>query len=163
MQPDPNELMCYWLQGWPNFITYPKDDFPAILSIAKECARIARVSIDTDEGFKKISVAIIRIAEFCREKDPFYKQNLFKINQAIQSVLIEMQADKRSKKLAEEQRILSDQYLRDKLKRDQYDQLAEECRLKSKKWHDENWTDEMEKDYQQWLASGCKFPSKKVY
>lgn len=148
------ELLHAWKKGWPEYVVKRQDDFPSILVICRECERIACVTVDEPEGWQRISVAITRIAEYCRDADPWYKKTLFIMSKAIQTILQEMQGDKRAKKLAEEQRRLSDPFYNDQLRVAENKRLMEECRDRAKQWYENNWDDELEKNYQYWKDTG---------
>ena len=96
------DMMYGWLIGWPEYIQEPKDDWPAITSIAKKAAKVAQVSLDEEEGYMKIKNGLAQIAAFCRDSLEWKVRNLHYIDNGLQNVLLQMSAYKKSKEAQRE-------------------------------------------------------------
>lgn len=134
------DLMYGWCTGWNEYIQNPKDDYPAIISIAEKCAKIAGVSMEEEEGYMRIKSGLARIALFCRESIEWKVKNLFKINQGLQDVLLQMQAYAKAKeaeqaKLKENERIWNEA----KAKRIHEEKLQRESSKKALIYCIEEW------------------------
>lgn len=143
-----------WKKGWPEYVHMPEQDNRPIIEIAEKCARVAKVDLDTVEGFNRILRALEVIAEFCKNDKDWRPTNLYQINQALQTVLQKMNAEKARQREAEIEHSAADRIYNDqKRARELAEREMEESRKKAKKWHDENWNDELEQKYQQWQKS----------
>ncbi len=122
-----SDMMHGWKVGWPSYIENPSDDYPAITEIAKECARIAWVSLDEEEGYMRIKSGLARISLFCSESINWKTKNLFYISNGLQNVLLQMQAYSKANKAEKEKLYESDQqYNEAKIKR-----IAEEKKMRA--------------------------------
>jgi hypothetical protein len=160
--PSPDELMLFWRKGWPCYVMRPIEDYPAILAIAMESAKISGEDIEDDKGQARVKLAITAIAMYCYHSDEFGKKNIRYIEKAFPRVIHEMQYAKRSSKLQAQIDAFNDYYDRDKRKAEENERLSHECTERSKKWIEDNWTAEDEADYQRWVSGGMKVPSCKL-
>lgn len=160
--PSPDELMIFWRKGWPGYVIHAVDDYPSLLLIAKESAKISGEDLEDPKGQARIKIAITAIAIFCYNSDEYCKKNLRYIEKAFQRVIHEMQYAKRSEKLQRQIDAFNDYYDRDKKKAEENVKLMEEGRISSKKWHDDNWTPELEESYQQWKKMGYQVSFQRV-
>ncbi len=134
------DMLYGWRVGWPEYIPNEKDDFPALYSIANKCAKISQVSLDEEEGYAKIKNGIARIAAFCRDSLKWQVLNLFKIDAALQSILIEMQAYSRAKASEQEKLKANERYFSDQQKKRTEDEREmEKARIESLKWSINEW------------------------
>lgn len=134
------DLMFAWIKGWSGYIQEPKDDYPAILSIAEKCSNVAQISIDEEEGYMRIKNGLANIATFCSGNTQYRSLNLFKIDKQLQSILIEMNAWRKSK-ASEKDKMMQDHMLYEERKRlkETNEREKEKERIKSLKWAIDTW------------------------
>lgn len=148
------DLLQSWKKGWNNYIDFPSRDYKPIEELAKAVAFKLNVDIDTDLGYKRVLMAIPHIAAYCSRSRDWRDKNLYTINQAIQTIMQEMVAEKlaeaevRHEKLAAER-----EYERSKSQRSKLEQDMWEASQKMKKEYEENWTPEDQAGYEKYMRS----------
>ena len=91
------ELMKFWLQGWPTYTLEPADDDSSITSLHYKVAKELQLNPEDPEAFKRIGTAIFNIAEYCRNNYRWASRNIFYANMCFQTLRNEMVAKKRMK------------------------------------------------------------------
>lgn len=148
------DLMKSWKKGWPEYIHMPAQDNEPIIAIARECAKLARVDLDEEEGFLRVINGIQKIAEFCRSTKRWRSDNLYQINQAIQSVLQQMMGKRWDQEEEEYEKSLADRvYNESRARREKHEEEMRISSEASKKWVEENCTEEDDAKYQAWMKS----------
>lgn len=143
-----------WKKGWPEYIHMPDQDHEPIMSIARECARLAQVELDEEAGFLRVLKGINKIAEFCRSSKRWRSDNLYQINKALQSVLQQMMGKRWDNEEEERENSLATRiYDESKIRREKREQELREASEKSKQWAENEMTKEEEAAYEKWMRS----------
>ncbi len=141
-----------WKKGWPEYIHMPEQDNRPIYEIAEKCAWIAQVSLEEEPGYRRVVKAIEVIATYCRSSKIWRSNNLHQINKALQSIVLEIQANNKARKEAEYELSGADRvYKSDQAERERIEHEMEECSKKCKEEYDKNWTEEDEIGYQAYM------------
>lgn len=145
------DLLQSWKKGWPEFVLFPNNDERPITSIAGNCARVAKVSIHDEPGRQRVLTGITAIAKYCRTSKDWRASNLYTIDQCLQTIILEMLAEKRTREEAiDDYNVAERVYMKSKADRTQREKEMEESRLKSLKWAQEQCTEEDERIYEAW-------------
>lgn len=88
-------LISAWLTGWPDYSKNDQDDYFSIIQLSQKISSDAKVNLEEEEGFKRVSQALQTIASYCRYNSPWGCRNLHFINRAYQTLRNEMIFKKR--------------------------------------------------------------------
>lgn len=89
------ELMQFWLSGWPNYTLEPADDHRSVTQLHYKVSSILGLNPEDPDDFKRIGFAITNIATYCRFNYRWASRNIFYANMCFQTLKNEMQAKKR--------------------------------------------------------------------
>lgn len=146
-----HDFIQSWKKNWPTHILLAERNETIIMEIAEKCARVAKVDMDEESGYYKIMAAIGSIAAFCERSKNWRDKNMYQINQALESVLIEMIAEKKARQEAQYEQTAADRSNRfAQQERAQVEKDMEKGRLKAKHWYENEMTAEEKADYEAW-------------
>lgn len=147
-----HDFLLYWKSAWPNYSLMPEKDSKPILELAEACAKRIGVELDEEPGYKRVAEAIKRIATWCSNDKKWRKETMFTINQAIQTIMQEMIAGKKSEEEAlYEQRAAQRAFEHSQTERGKIEKEMAKATEASKEWHEKNWTAEDQNNYEKYL------------
>jgi len=147
-----HDFLQSWKSGWPEYVCFPEKDSPLILTIAQECAKVIGVELDEEPGFKRVLIALKRIAQWCGDDKDWRKCNMYQINQAIQTIMQNMIAGKKSEEEALFERTAAQRvFEQSRTERGKAEKAMEEEKQRLQKEHEKNWTAEEEASYQAYM------------
>lgn len=146
-----------WKLGWPEYIYFPDEDNRPIIEIAEKCSKIAGVSLEEEEGFRRVLSGLASIAAYCRDHDGFKTKKMAYIAASLQNILLHMNADKRARQeAANKQEEVKRMY---EGKRNEFGEGSRgwyESSLRSAEWAIANWDYIWENSKRLYYNSGQK-------
>ncbi len=147
-----HDFLKSWMSGWPDYTLMIERDSEPVLEIAQQCARRLQVDLDEGTGFNRVLMAIRKIAEWCGKDKDWRSENLYSINQAIQTIMQKMIAGKKSQEEADyEQRSAQRAYELSKTERGKAEKAMEEENKRLKEEYDTNWSEDDQKGYEAYM------------
>jgi|SRR5882762_2698666 len=91
------ELLSFWLKGWPEYCINQYDDYPSIRHLVQKVANHLGVNPSDPEGRNRCCVAIENIARYCKWHGPWAFRTLYFANLCFSRLYNEMKSSARLK------------------------------------------------------------------
>ena len=92
-------LMKAWKKGWPEYCEDVADDYTSVAKLSEKVCNQLNIKLDSEEGIKRVCIAITRISKFCSSNVPWCFKNVFWANLCFQNLYNHMKSIERLKKI----------------------------------------------------------------
>lgn len=96
-----DELLSFWLTGWPEYATDLTEDYQSIFKLVEKIASKLQVEPSEVSGHERVCSALTNIASYCRDAEPWGKKNIFYANMCFTRLYNEMSFVARQKRLSQ--------------------------------------------------------------